>query len=113
MDAVNLLDLDAQGLDSLVESLGERTFRARQLKRWIHRQGASDFDSMTDLARSLRQKLRGRAVVAAPAVLSHSTAADATQKWLLGVGARMRSRRSTSRKPIARPCAFRPRPGVQ
>jgi 23S rRNA (adenine2503-C2)-methyltransferase len=86
MDAVNLLDLDAQGLDSLVESLGERTFRARQLKRWIHRQGASDFDSMTDLARSLRQKLRGRAVVAAPAVLSHSTAADATQKWLLGVG---------------------------
>src|SRR6267154_545023 len=86
MDAVNLLDLDGQGLERLVESLGERAFRARQLKRWIHRQGAVDFESMTDLARSLRQKLRGRAVVAAPAVLSHSTAADATQKWLLGVG---------------------------
>jgi len=88
MDAVNLLDLDAQALDRLVESLGERAFRARQLKRWIHRQGAGDFESMTDLARSLRQKLAGRAVVAAPAVVAHTTAADATQKWLLAVGAK-------------------------
>ena len=86
MDAVNLLDMDAQGLDRLVESLGERAFRARQLKRWIHRQGAADFESMTDLARSLREKLTGRAMVSAPAILAHSTAADATQKWLLAVG---------------------------
>jgi len=86
MDAVNLLDLDGQGLERLVESLGERAFRARQLKRWIHRQGAVDFESMTDLARSLRDKLKGRAVVSAPAVVSHTTAADATQKWLLAVG---------------------------
>jgi len=88
MDAINLLDLDAQALDQLIESLGERAFRARQLKRWIHRHGAADFDSMTDLAQSLRDKLRGRAVVAAPAIVSHSTADDATQKWLLAVGAK-------------------------
>jgi 23S rRNA (adenine2503-C2)-methyltransferase len=86
MDEVNLLDLDGQGLEQLVQSLGERPFRARQLKRWIHRHGAADFESMTDLARSLREKLSGRAVVAPPAVVSHSTAADATQKWLLSVG---------------------------
>jgi 23S rRNA (adenine2503-C2)-methyltransferase len=86
MNAVNLLDLDGPGLEELVDSLGERTYRARQLKRWIHRHGAADVDSMTDLARSLRDKLHGRAVIAPPAVISHRTAPDATQKWLLSVG---------------------------
>jgi 23S rRNA (adenine2503-C2)-methyltransferase len=88
MNAVNLLDLDGPGLEALVASLGERPFRARQLKRWIHRHGASDFDSMSDLARSLRQKLQACAVVAAPTVISHSVASDATRKWLLSVGAK-------------------------
>jgi 23S rRNA (adenine2503-C2)-methyltransferase len=86
MDAVNLLDLDGAALANLVQGLGEQPFRARQLKRWIHRRGAADFDSMTDLARSLRAKLQGRAQVVAPAVLSHVTAPDATQKWLVSVG---------------------------
>jgi 23S rRNA (adenine2503-C2)-methyltransferase len=88
MNAVNLLDLDGAALEALVASLGERPFRARQLKRWIHRHGASDFDAMSDLARSLRQKLQACAVVAAPTILSNSVAADATRKWLLSVGAK-------------------------
>jgi 23S rRNA (adenine2503-C2)-methyltransferase len=88
MSAVNLLDLDSAALDQLVQSLGERAFRARQLKRWIHRFGASEFESMTDLARSLRDKLGAGARIAAPAVRAHSEAADGTQKWLLAVGER-------------------------
>jgi 23S rRNA (adenine2503-C2)-methyltransferase len=88
MSAVNLLDLDSAALDQLVHSLGERAFRARQLKRWVHRFGASDFEAMTDLARSLRVKLGVAACVAAPTVRSHSVAVDGTQKWLLAVGDR-------------------------
>ncbi len=87
MNAVNLLDLDSQAMDRWVLSLGERAFRARQLRRWIHRQGAADFAEMTDLARSLRDKLMSQALVGAPAVRSHSVAADGTQKWLLSIGA--------------------------
>ncbi len=82
----NLLDLDAAGLGAFVASLGEKAFRARQLLRWIHRRGASDFAAMTDLARSLRLKLQETACVAAPAVVSDSTSADGTRKWLLDVG---------------------------
>ena len=42
-DMVNLLDFDAQGLLAYCESLGEKSFRAKQLQRWIHQSGAADF----------------------------------------------------------------------
>ena len=86
MDRVNLLGLDAAELQRFVASLDEKPFRARQLARWIHRRGASRFDAMTDLAKSLRAKLAQCAEIAALPVLRDSTAADGTRKWLLDVG---------------------------
>ncbi|MDB5841704.1 MAG: rlmN [Herminiimonas sp.] len=82
----NLLDLDPVQLVAYCGELGEKPFRAKQLQRWIHQFGASDFDAMTDLAKSLRDKLAGRAFIAAPAVISDHTSADGTRKWLLDVG---------------------------
>jgi 23S rRNA (adenine2503-C2)-methyltransferase len=86
MTRVNLLGLDGAALTAFVAALDEKPFRARQLLRWIHQRGASRFDAMTDLAKSLRGKLADCAEVAAPAVLRDSTAADGTRKWLLDVG---------------------------
>ncbi len=83
---INLLDLDPAQLVAYCGELGEKPFRAKQLQRWIHQLGVSDFDSMTDLARSLREKLAGRATVSSPAVISDHTSADGTRKWLLDVG---------------------------
>ena len=82
----NLLDLDPAQLVAYCGELGEKPFRAKQLQRWIHQFGASDFDAMTDLAKSLREKLAGRAVVVAPDVISDHTSTDGTRKWLLDVG---------------------------
>ena len=86
MDRINLLGLDAAALKSFVAGLGEKPFRARQLSRWIHRRGASEFDAMSDLAKSLREKLAQRASIAALAVIRDSISADGTRKWLLDVG---------------------------
>jgi 23S rRNA (adenine2503-C2)-methyltransferase len=63
---INLLDLDPAQLTAYCGELGEKPFRAKQLQRWIHQFGASTFDEMTDLAKSLREKLATRAVIAAP-----------------------------------------------
>jgi 23S rRNA (adenine2503-C2)-methyltransferase len=82
----NLLDLDPAQLVAYCAQLGEKPFRAKQLQRWIHQFGASEFDAMTDLAKSLREKLATRAEVRAPAVISDHTALDGTRKWLLDVG---------------------------
>jgi adenine C2-methylase RlmN of 23S rRNA A2503 and tRNA A37 len=54
----NLLEFDLDGLAVFCESLSEKRFRATQLFRWIHQRGASDFDQMTDLAKSLRSIFR-------------------------------------------------------
>jgi 23S rRNA (adenine2503-C2)-methyltransferase len=82
----NLLDLDPAQLIAYCGELGEKPFRAKQLQRWIHQFGASDFEAMTDLAKSLRDKLATRAVIAAPAVISDHTSSDGTRKWLIDVG---------------------------
>jgi 23S rRNA (adenine2503-C2)-methyltransferase len=84
---VNLLELDREGLTAFCEGLGEKRFRATQLYRWIHQRGASDFETMTDLARSLRDKLATRAEVRGLALLSEHRSADGTVKWLFDVGA--------------------------
>lgn len=82
----NLLDLDPAQLVAYCGDLGEKPFRAKQLQRWIHQYGVADFGEMTDLAKSLREKLATRAHVTAPAVISDHTSADGTRKWLVDVG---------------------------
>jgi 23S rRNA (adenine2503-C2)-methyltransferase len=86
MAAVNLLDFDLPGLTAFCEGLGEKRFRAVQLFRWIHQKGQDRFDQMTDLAKSLRDKLATSAVVTALPVLSRQDSADGTIKWLFDVG---------------------------
>jgi 23S rRNA (adenine2503-C2)-methyltransferase len=87
MTAANLLDFDLDALAAYCESLGEKRFRATQLFRWIHQKGAADFEQMSDLAKSLREKLASRASVRPLAVLSEHVSADGTVKWLFDVGA--------------------------
>jgi 23S rRNA (adenine2503-C2)-methyltransferase len=82
----NLLDKDPAQLVAYCAELGEKPFRAKQLQRWIHQFGASNFDEMTDLAKSLRDKLATRAKIVAPNVISDHTSTDGTRKWLLDVG---------------------------
>ncbi len=86
MSAVNLLDFDLDGLAAFCEQLGEKRFRATQLFRWIHQRGASDFNQMSDLAKSLRAKLAGQAEIRGLPVVSEHVSSDGTVKWLFDVG---------------------------
>ena len=82
----NLLEFDLEGLAVFCEGLGEKRFRATQLFRWIHQRGMSQFDDMTDLAKSLRDKLKVHAHVASLPILSQQISKDGTIKWLFDVG---------------------------
>jgi 23S rRNA (adenine2503-C2)-methyltransferase len=83
---VNLLDFDLDALTAWCEARGEKRFRAVQLFRWIHQKGEADFAGMSDLAKSLRDKLAAEAVVQPLAVVSEQASADGTLKWLFDVG---------------------------
>ena len=82
----NLLDFTLPALTEWFASLGEKPFRAKQVFRWVHQRGVADFDAMTDLAKSLREKLKEAAEVRPPEILSEHRSADGTVKWLFDVG---------------------------
>jgi 23S rRNA (adenine2503-C2)-methyltransferase len=84
--AENLLNFDALQLAAWFAAMGEKPFRARQVLRWMHKSGESEFDAMSDLAQSLRNKLKETACVHAPSVIREELSGDGTCKWLLDVG---------------------------
>jgi 23S rRNA (adenine2503-C2)-methyltransferase len=82
----NLLDFEPVAMTSWFAEQGEKAFRAKQVLRWIYKSGESDFDAMSDLAISLREKLKQIACIQAPKVIRDELASDGTRKWLLDVG---------------------------
>ncbi len=82
----NLLNFDLPGLTRHFEEMGEKPFRAKQVMRWMHQMGASSFDDMTDLAKSLRAKLDEQAIIQVPDLMTSQASVDGTRKWLLDVG---------------------------
>lgn len=83
---INLLDYDLPGLTHYFAGLGERPFRAKQVLRWIHHGGVADFEQMSDLAKSLREKLLQNASVTPPQMIAEQASTDGTRKWLLDAG---------------------------
>ena len=83
----NLLDFDRDGMRDFFAGLGEKPYRADQVMKWIYHRLESDFGAMTDLGKSLREKLPEVAVVAPPKALLDKASSDGTRKWLLGMDA--------------------------
>lgn len=82
---LNLLGLDAAGLDELLQELDEKPFRSKQLRQWLHQRRVFDFDEMTDLAKGFRGKLVDLAELRVPKAIFDRESADGTRKWLLAL----------------------------
>lgn len=83
---VNLLNYTLTKLENYFLEIGEKKFRARQVFRWIHIYGAETFSEMSDLAKSLRQKLAEVAEIVVPVLVAEGISRDGTRKWALEVG---------------------------
>ena len=83
---INLLDFNQPQLAEYFKGLGEKPFRAKQLMRWMHHFGVNDFEQMTDIAKSLREKLAAETSIAPPQVQLEQVSDDGTRKWLIGTG---------------------------
>lgn len=79
----NLLNFNRQDLTEYFAALGEKSYRADQLMKAIHQQGAAQFDAITTFSKSLRQQLAESAEIIAPEIASEQASKDGTYKWLM------------------------------
>ena len=80
---INVAETDLQELEQALESLGRPRFHGRQIFRWIHKRGVTDFSVMSDLGRDLRTQLAREFAVATPEVVGREESVDGTTKFLL------------------------------
>tara|TARA_R110000868_G_scaffold387979_2_gene656736 strand:+ start:377 stop:1522 length:1146 start_codon:yes stop_codon:yes gene_type:complete len=79
----NLLGMDRKAMQEYFTSIGEKSWRADQVLKWIHFNGASDFQLMTNISKDLRSKLAETTELTVPQVIYEKAASDGTHKWLL------------------------------
>ena len=86
MEKINLLAFNKKDLEKFFVSIDEKPFRAKQIIKWVHQRGVSDFSEMTDLSIDLREKLEAISIIKAPEVIYEKTSKDGTKKWVISVG---------------------------
>ncbi len=68
----------AAGLDAKAAKL-----RAKQVFHWLYHRGVTDFEAMTDIAKTMRPWLAERFVIGRPEIVLAQHSSDGTRKWLL------------------------------
>ena len=86
MDKININDLDFEELEKYIIEIGEKKFHATQIYKWLHRVGVTSFDEMTDISKSLREKLNEKTYIMKMEVLEcQKSKKDGTMKFLIGL----------------------------
>lgn len=81
--ATNLLGLTRSGIEAYFEALGAKSFHGRNVLKWIHKHGVTEFDAMTDVPKRLRERLAQEAMIGVPRIALTQPAGDGTTKWVL------------------------------
>ena len=80
---VDILNKTYTEILSYVESLGEKSFRGKQLWHWLWNKRAQTFEEMHTLSRSFREKLNERARIVYPRVVKREQSIDGTIKMVI------------------------------
>lgn len=80
---VNLFDLNYTALSAYLKDLGEPKFRAKQLFQWMHQRGVVDLEAMSDISKTLRERLKAEAELTLCTIDSEQVASDGTHKWVM------------------------------
>ena len=74
-----------QELSALMEALGEKAFRAKQLYSWLHEHMVLSYEEMANLPKSLKEKLKDYPITGLTMVDEQISAIDGTRKYLFGL----------------------------
>jgi 23S rRNA (adenine2503-C2)-methyltransferase len=82
VERVDLLNFTLQEMEAYFVGLGDKAYRARQVFRWIYKQGATDVAVMTDLSRAMREHLIASAEISSLEIERVLDSVDGTKKIL-------------------------------
>ena len=83
---IDIKSMIQEEISAYLRELGEPAFRGKQVFTWLHR-GVTSFDQMSNLSKSLRQKLSETCVITAPTIARKQVSAlDGTIKYLWRLG---------------------------
>lgn len=85
MNKQNLIGQTITQLEELLTSMGERSYRGRQLFTWLYSVRQYDFELMTDLSKQCRSRLAKKFVFQTPTVANEQVSKDGTRKYLLSL----------------------------
>jgi len=82
MTKPDLKDMTLQEIEAFVAGLGKEKYRARQIMKWIYRQGTSSFEEMTNLSKEFRAEMAKKARIGNLEIVRTETSGDTTKKIL-------------------------------
>ena len=84
---VDLIGLPKDRIHELFEEAGlepkQAKLRSKQVFHWLYHRGVTEFEAMTDIAKTMRPWLAERFVIGRPEVVEAQHSTDGTRKWLL------------------------------
>lgn len=86
MSKIDIKSLNIEELNKFIEDIGEKKFRAKQIYKWLHVQHVASFDEMTDISKSLRDKLKDLCEITTLQIIKVLTSKeDGTKKYLFSL----------------------------
>lgn len=84
---VDLIGLPRKRIAELFETAGlearQAKLRAKQVYHWLYHRGVTEFEAMTDIAKSMRPWMTERFILGRPEIVEAQHSTDGTRKWLL------------------------------
>ncbi|GLK42647.1 MULTISPECIES: 23S rRNA (adenine(2503)-C(2))-methyltransferase RlmN [Novosphingobium] len=84
---IDLIGLPKKRIAELFEGAGldvkAAKLRAKQVYHWLYHRGVTEFEAMTDIAKTMRPWLAERFVIGRPEIVEAQHSSDGTRKWLL------------------------------
>ena len=81
----NIKDYDLQDLKEELANIGEKSYRAEQIFKWLYQDKVKSFDEMTNLSLDLREKLKENYTICNYNILKKLESSDGTKKYLFDV----------------------------
>lgn len=84
MNKINISEYTEEELEEYILSLGEKKFHAKQIFKWLHRENVTSFDEMTDISKTLREKLNENTYIPNLQIITvQESKKDGTKKFLI------------------------------